>query len=396
MRNGFFGRHYETGTLANALHAMDATNPRTGKPYSEALALGASGGIAFGHFVFAYTGQLPHAAILTRNTFGPFEQALDNLAIRRDSRETTDAARAERNLIAELDCGNPVIVWADVFSLPYNGLRARDQVWAMRPLLVVGQEGRDFLVVDGPAEPFPVPAVILSQARGRVKKDRFRMQVLEKPDESLVAEGLRRGIDTCAALFLDKPPAGSPNNFGVEGMRHWAKLLTDDKNPKSWAKMFEPGPNLVQALAGAIGQPGVWDWIETWGTAGGADRETYAAFLEEASVWIGNGDLARPAANLTESASLWRRLADAAMPDQVPEFKRLKSLKQRHVAVWRELGLASLGERAAIREEVRSLIEAATESAVLKSMAAEIRQQMAGIVLQIADLEESAIRGLRS
>ena len=98
MTSRFTGRHYETCTVVNTLQALGVNDPKTGAPYSEALALGASGGIAFGYFVFEYTGHLPHVAILTRNTFSPFERMLDNLAIRRDSRETTHADKAEENL----------------------------------------------------------------------------------------------------------------------------------------------------------------------------------------------------------------------------------------------------------------------------------------------------------
>jgi len=47
-------------------------------------------------------------------------------------------------------------------------------------------------------------------------------------------------------------------------------------------------------------------------------------------------------------------------------------LKRRHAAIWREQGPASLAEWAAIREEIRSLIEAAGESAILKSIDGEI------------------------
>jgi len=234
METGFFGRHYESGTIANALLAMGAVNPRTGQPYSEALALGASGGIAFGYFVFEYKGSLPHVALLGRNTFSPFERTLDNLAIRRESRETTDGLRAEKNLRLELDTGNAAIVWADSYSLSYTGLSCQEPMWAMRPLLVVGQEGPNFLVVDSPREPFPISSEELAHARGKVKKDRNRMVVLEAPDPAGLAEGLVKGIETCLALFLDKPPAGSPNNFGITGMRHWSKMLVDDKNQKGW------------------------------------------------------------------------------------------------------------------------------------------------------------------
>jgi hypothetical protein len=394
MTRGFVGRHSETGTIVDALAAMGVRDPKTGKAYSEALALGASGGIAFGYFVFEYKGYLPHVALLTRNTFSPFDRSLDNLAIRRESRETTDAARAEKNLRAELDLGNPVIVWADAYSLPHTGLCA-DQMWAMRPLLVVGQEGSDFLVVDRHESAFPLSAEVLSAARSRVKKDRHRMMTLEAPDEERVAEGLLRGIETCLALFLDKPPAGSPNNFGFTGMRNFAAMLVDDKTAKGWGKTFAPGPRLVNALAGEWGQPGIADWIERWGTSASADRDVFAQFLEEAAAWAGIPEVAAGAAAFRESASLWRRLADEAMSDAVDEFRALKTLKQRHSEIWISQGLASLSERASIRNEMANLTARAAESAVLAREGASIRRTLSELVDAIADVEEPLISGLR-
>ena len=48
----FDGRHWETGSIHNALVLQGILAPHTGKPYSEALLLGVSGGIAFGYFTF--------------------------------------------------------------------------------------------------------------------------------------------------------------------------------------------------------------------------------------------------------------------------------------------------------------------------------------------------------
>lgn len=394
MTSGFLGRHNCTGTVVNTLAAMGVNDPKTGKPYTEALAFGASGGIAFGYFVFEYKGHLPHVALLTRNTFSPFERTMDNLAIRREARETTDGARAERNLRLELDAGNPVIVLADAYSLPYTGLCA-EQMWAMRPLLVVGQEGTDFLVVDGPEFPIKISAEDLHRARAKVKKDRFRMVVLEAPDTERLAEGLLNGIKTCNALFLDKPPAGSPNNFGFIGMRHWAKMLTDTKNAKGWVKTFEPGPRLVEALAGHFGQPGLADWIERWGTDRRADRGAFADFLEEASVWMGKKGVAAQAAPFRKSAELWNQIAEASLPDDVPELKALKELKRRHVDIFRAKGLASLEERAAIREQMKELTSSAGVAAVLSDHAVGIQARISELVVQIVDIEEPAIQSLR-
>jgi hypothetical protein len=394
MKQRFAGRHYETGTVINALDAMGVVDPKTSAPYSEALALGASGGIAFGYFVFEYTGHLPHVALLARNTISPFERMLDNLAIRRETRETTDAKKGEENLRRELDMGNAVIVWADIFSLPYRGLDPT-QMWAMLPMLVVGHEGGEFLVVDSQDTPIRVSAKDLSAARGRVKKDRHRLMVLEPPDDKRLPEGLLRGIETCVALFLDKPPVGAANNWGIQGMRFWAKMLTENRNAKAWARQFEPGARLSQALAGCHGQPGVWDWIETWGTNGGADRGTYAGFLREASAWLGNESLLETAETLDRSAVLWGRLAEAAMPDSVPEFARLKELKREHAAARNLPHEQFIAVRHAVRQEMRSLVASLADASKLAPVEAEIRASMAAMVGQIADLEESAMRELR-
>lgn len=394
MTTGFQGKHSASGTIVNALAAGGFVDPKTGKAYTEALAFGAGGGIAFGNFVFEYTGQLPHVSLLTRNTFGPFERGMDNMAIRRESRETTDPQRAEKNLRLELDAGNPVIVLADVYSLPYKGL-CGDQMWYMAPLAVVGQDGSDFLIVDGRSDVVRLSAEALAAARGRVKKDRYRMIVLEAPDQARLADGLVAGIRTCAALFLDKPPAGSPNNFGLVGMRHWAKMLIDPKNPKSWTKVFEPGPRLSQALAGRFGQPGVWDWIEEWGTARGADRGVYADFLIEAEAWTGLSGIAKAGETFRQTAELWTRLADQSMPDSIPEMKELKSLKRRHSQLWVEKGLDGLDERSSVRAQMREATDRLAESATLRDAAPDIQASMSETVSKIADLEEEAVQRLR-
>lgn len=394
MTTTFVGRHYETGALTNVLAAMGAQDPKTGKPFSEALALGASGGIAFGYFVFEYKGHLPHMALLGRNTFSPFERMLDNMAIRREPRETVKADRAEQNLRLELDSGNIPFVWADIYSMPYRGLR-REEMWAVNPIPVLGYEGNDFFILDGASVPIRVSGEVLSEARGRIKKDRYRMMTIEPPDESRLAEGIRRGIETCLALFLDKPPAGSANNFGVAGMRHFAKMLVDAKNAKGWTRTFQPGPRLVQALAGRHGQPGVWDWIEGWSTGGGANRRAYAQFLREASAWLAEPQWAVIAERFDETADLWRLLAESAMPDEVEEFKELKALKRRMNEVWFEQGTASNEERAEIRARMADLTEKVGEEGRLDAFAVPIQSRMAEIVDEIVPVEEKALQEMR-
>ncbi len=396
MTDGFEGRHSSTGTVADALAASGFLNPKTGKPYTESLILGASGGIAFGLFVFEYKGHLPHVSLLARNTFGPFERSLDNMAIRREVKETVKPEKGEQNLREGLEDGHPVIVLADQFSLPHSGLCGGDQMWYMRPLLVVGYEAPNYILADGSSKGIPIHEDLLMAARSKVKKDRFRVTILEAPDPARLPEGLIRGIETSTALFLDKPPAGSANNFGLQGLRHFAASLVDSKSAKGWPRQFEPGPRLVQALAGRHGQPGLWNWIEIWGTNASADRGTYADFLEEAVAWTGISRLAEIAPGFRRSAQAWSALAEASMPDSVPEFKELKALKRRHHQVWVDQGPESLEERARLRERMDELVDVLSKPETLAGQASAIREAMAHEVGQIEAIEGSAFEELRA
>lgn len=365
----FVGRHYETGTIANAMAVA-------GAGVSEALALGASGGIAFGYFVFEYTGQLPHVALLPRNTFSPFERALDNLGIRREVRETTNPTKGEENLRRALDGGSPTLVWADMFSLPWSATPDCG-MWFMRPLLVVGSTADGFMVVDRPGHPREISAEALAAARGKVKKERYRVMELGQPDVELMKERLPSAIETCVALFLDRPPAGAVTNFGIAGMRHFSKMVADENSVKGWGRTFPPGPRLSQALAGRPGQPGVWNWIETWGTAPGADRGTYAAFLREAAEILGQPELNEIAMEFLRSGELWKGLAETALPDRVPGVSNLRALYR------------GAGDAASIRELLAEIEEP------LGQAGPAIREEMALRALEIADLEERAARKLR-
>ena len=114
--NAFDGRHYETGTVHNALSYQGIKAPHTGKPYSEALLMGVSGGAAFGYFTFHYTGYDPQLNLITRNTFDPMETLFDRLAMPREVLQTSSADKGEENLIDVLEDGQPAIVWANLLA----------------------------------------------------------------------------------------------------------------------------------------------------------------------------------------------------------------------------------------------------------------------------------------
>jgi hypothetical protein len=218
----FAGRHYETGSLANALRARGAVAPHTGRPYREALLLAISGGVALGYFVFEYKGYLPHLALLTRNTFDPLETIFDRLALPREVQQTTTAAQAEANLSAALEAGHAPLVWADMASLPYTGSARRADMWAMIPLVVLRREEDDYWVADRARRALRVSAAGLTEARGRVKQARYRLMTIDPPDPTRVAAALQQGLWQCLSLFTEAPPKGARDNFGFAAYARWA------------------------------------------------------------------------------------------------------------------------------------------------------------------------------
>ena len=379
----FAGRHYETGTIANWLQA-------SGHDISESLVFGASGGIAFGYFVFEYTGHLPHVALLLRNTFSPFERALDNLGVRRTVKETIDPKKGLENLRMELDFGQPVIVWADAFSASWTNLPTGG-MWSMNPLLVLRSVGSGFEVVDSCARPFFVEADELQALRSVVKKDRYRICVFDGIDHDRWVAGLLDGIKACCRLFLDKPPAGSTKNFGFCGMQHFMNALRDNKTALGWGKKFAGNEKFIQGAFGTFGQPGIWDWIEQWGTAPGANRSTYACFLRLASPVL-KLDFGEVAQALDHSSQLWREVAAAAMPDLIQAITKLRETKQQVANLRWEDPVGTLAARAALRDELRSIIASMPD---LTEVSLSIRAEVADRMEQVLAVEQGAISQLR-
>jgi hypothetical protein len=169
--NYFLGRHWETGSVSNHYAYQGVKAPHTNQPYSEAMLMGVSGGIVMAYFSFAYEGYDPQARVLTRNTFDPLDTLLERLGVVQDRTHTPDPARAERKLLEALDSGIAPIVWADMFSLPYNNLPHAEDMWGMFPLVVFGydlQADRAW-IADRARVPLHTTATELKYSRGRVK-----------------------------------------------------------------------------------------------------------------------------------------------------------------------------------------------------------------------------------
>jgi len=393
----FSGRHWETGSIQNALALQGVRAPHTGKPYSEALLLGISGGITFGYFTFEYKGYLPHVAMLTRNTFNPFSTVLERLGMAQDVRQTSKAEAAEKNLRDGLDSGLFPLVWADQFSLPYNCLSPDDAMWGMMPILAVESDGKSVTVADRSSQPLHLSMMDLTKARGRVKEDKYRLMTLDAPQTTKLAGAVHKGISQAIALFTEEPPRGARDNFGFAAYEKLAGMLVNTRNKQSWERFFSPGERMYHALAGSAVQPGAYHWVITWGSADGAERGLYADFLIEAAQILKKPALKESAGKFHESYELWLAFADALLPDDIPMLGESKKLIQKKHDLFINQGEAALPEIKKINSRLNELLaESKRDFPLSNAQAAELRTNLREILLKISAVEQQAVDLLQS
>ncbi|HSL42506.1 MAG TPA: BtrH N-terminal domain-containing protein [Anaerolineales bacterium] len=386
------GRHWETGSIHNALAMQGIKAPHTGKPYSEALLLGVSGGIAFGYFTFEYKGYLPHVALLTRNTFNPFSTILERLGIAQDIQQTNKEETAEKNLRDTLESGLYPILWADQFSLPYNSLPANEPMWGMLPILAVDVDGDSVTIADRSSQPLHISMTELTRARGRVKEDRYRLITLDAPQTAKLAGAVHKGICQAISLFTEEPPRGGRDNFGFAAYDKLAEMLVNRRNKHSWERFFAPGIRMYHALAGSPVQPGAYHWIMTWGSADGAERGLYADFLLEAAQILNKPALREAAIKFRESHKLWLAFADALLPNNLPLLGESKKLIQKKHNLFIEQGEVALPEIKKINAKLNDLLaQSENDFPLSNAEAADLRSNLRDILLQIKAVEQQAV-----
>jgi len=394
--NQFSGRHWETGSVHNHLAYRGALAPHTGKPYTEALLFGVSGGAAMGYFSFAYAGYDPMARILTRNTFDPLERMLARLGVAQDVLQTTNPAKGKKNLLDLLDAGLPPIAWADTFMLPYNALPKDPGMWAMFPLVVYGYNEADGTawVADRSRAPLAVSTQVLDEARARVKKDKFRLITLSPPDPRKLKSAVRQGILDCIRLFTEKPPKGARDNFGLAAFQRWEDVLVRPKARESWQRVFPPGEKLYAGLCSAFNDIRIFGKDE--GETSAADRGLYADFLDEASLLLGIQALEEIAALFRQSAHKWLALSEALLPDTIEPLGETRRLMLKKHSLFLAQGSQAQDEIGKINNRLDEIkVQLQTDFPLDESLAGKLLETVREHVLHVHDLELEAVEGLQ-
>lgn len=366
-----------------------------GQPLSEALAYGLSGGIGAGVFAFHYAKEdfssfYVAGSHLWQDTQACLVAAVRRLGITPVVREFGGAGPAERGLTAQLADG-PVIAWVDMGHLPHRGMPPSMSGGGYHLVTVYRAEpGGEALIGDLADAPVSLPTSDLTVARGRIKKDKYRILAVPAPKQRPdLAAALRDGLATGAAALT----RGRIRNFTVAAFATWADQLHGSKAKDSWDAVFPRGRHLWTGLTS------IHDFVEHYGTGGGLSRPLFADTLAEAAPLLKRPGLRRLSEAYAHLGTAWTELATAALPPEIPLFAQASQLMARRAellhsgpegkddaaSVWRDL--ATLGataarkfplteaESIALRQELQRRVRAIHEEE--ERLAGELQQALA-------------------
>jgi hypothetical protein len=361
-------------------------NPHTGAPLSEAMVFGIAGGIGAGVFAFYYSKEdfssfFIAGRHLWQDDLGWTRQALARLGLEPVVKESAGVKPGERQLRELLEGGRPVMAWLDAAGLPHRAMPAKFSGGAYHVVAIheVDDAAGAALVGDLADDPVPVPLADLARARARIKKFKNRILAVDRasgsPDfATMVRSGIRASVEALTTCKM--------KNFRLDAFANWADRLDGSKAADSWEKMFPPGHRLYQGLWS------ITEYIEHYGTGGGLCRPLFAEFLEEAGAALTDPGLTAAAARYAELGRGWTALAEAALPDRLPELAQTRALLARR-SEYRAEGAGATAEVAAcwkgLEEQAQRLkrkfpLDATGSAALRRDLKARVTALHAGEV----------------
>ena len=379
---------------ANALRVILAD---IGLDIDEPGALTIGGGAGIGVFQFHYAKEGFSSLFLAGRHAWADDLRFIDAAVRRLGLEPhvseTGARRiADRQLRDALEDGRPVVAWVDLAELETRGYPAEYRGGAYHVVVVRAlDEGRGVATLDDLAnDPIDVPIETLARARARIAK--FRHRLLRIPPDATpptadrVSSAIHAGLDATIDGF-DHPRT---RNFSLDALADWsARLRGTGKD--SWGTVFPRGQRLWAGLAS------IHRYTEHYGSGGGLLRPQVAAGLRAAVEHVGNAGLADVAAHYDDLGARWTALARAALPDDVPAFRRTRDLQDHRAALYAEHGRDAATEIAATWAETAAIRAAMTEAFPLDERATRsLLDELAARVDAIHEGETAALEALRA
>ncbi|MBA5792110.1 BtrH N-terminal domain-containing protein [Flavobacterium sp. xlx-214] len=278
--------HCENGAIVNLLS-------NKGYTISEPMAFGLGSGLFFVYLPFIKVNHAP--AISYRPLPGViFNRMAKRLGIKIKRFKFSDPKKAQQKLDENLAQNIPTGCVVGVYNLPYFPDEYRFHFNAHN-IVVFGKEGNNYLISD------PVLDYTVSLTEDELEKVRFAKGALAPkghlyypiviPDQIDLTNSIKQAIKkTCNDMLAPVPIVG------VKGMRMVAKAIVKWHKKLGVAKANYNLANLVRMQ-------------EEIGTGGGGFRFIYAAFLQEAGVYLKNDELIALSKEMAAIGDNWRDFA---------------------------------------------------------------------------------------
>lgn len=381
-----------TTALRIALNAAGVRNPATGEPFSEAMLFGLAGGIGAGMFAFYYeqddfSSFFVAGRHLWEDDLAYLQAAVQRLGLEATVTETGGRRAAESQLLAALNREQPAIAWVDSAHLPHRALPDAHSGGGYHVVSVYAVDDDRVLVGDLADDPIAVPRQAFADARARIKKFKHRVMSLQpaEPRELDLPSLIRAGLQACHASMRK----ARLKNFTLETFKTWADRIYGSTGKESWDRMFPRGARLWRGLTS------VYDFIEHYGTGGGLMRPLFAEFLDAASQATGDAALRGLAGQYAELGRLWSELADAALPDDVPELRQAKLLLAEKAEATFSGGEDAVARIEAVWPKLGELRDAARDEFPLSDAEClALRARLQQRILEIYEKETAAIQAV--
>ena len=178
--------------------------------------------------------------------------------------------------------------------------------------------------------------------------------------------------------------------MGVKAIEGWAKLTVDQKNKVGWPNVFT-NVELFNTLTKIHGL------IEFVNSPGGAHRTAYAEFLEEASEVLNNSSLRKTAILYRELGQKWTNLANTALPNSIPLFKKAREAALEWNSIFISKGQTYLKEVQKASEKVNNIhVEIMEDYPLTKTEELTHLEEMSKKLLEIYQDEVKALNSLKS
>jgi hypothetical protein len=315
------GIHPDTSSLASALANRGISNPTNNRPLSEAMILGVGGGVGAGYILWQFE-KYDHAVVtigFRNNSQYPdrwFRKTCGRLGVPVEIHETSGEKRAAGYLQDALASGLPAIAYISVADLPYWHLPSEQSGMWGYTIVVYGRQSDRFLIDDRNLKPLSLPGQDLSASRDRISSYKNRLLVVDPAAVELDNDALLQAVESGLADQVEHLSSKS-DSFSLPAIAKWARMLTDERNPRGWGQVFVDGHGLVEALVAAH------EGVTEVGMLGGNLRPMYADFLTEAGKITGR-PLGEAERAYRKAAKSWEEFASVCL--EVPVVNEIVDL----------------------------------------------------------------------